>query len=39
MNLLALTSREFQDQVFVPTPGALALAGMGGLLISRRRRA
>jgi hypothetical protein len=39
MNLLALTSREFQDQVFVPTPGALPLAGMGGLLISRRRRA
>ncbi|HEX8876830.1 MAG TPA: hypothetical protein VF777_08790 [Phycisphaerales bacterium] len=39
MNLLALTSREFQDQVFVPTPGALALAGMGGLLIARRRRA
>lgn len=39
MDLLALTSREFQDQVFVPTPGALALAGMGGLLISRRRRA
>jgi hypothetical protein len=33
----ALVSSNNQDQI-VPTPGALALMGMGGLLASRRRR-
>jgi hypothetical protein len=38
MNLLALQSRTNQDQIFVPAPGALALAGLGGLLAARRKR-
>jgi hypothetical protein len=38
MNLLALQSRTAQDQIFVPAPGALALAGLGGLLAARRKR-
>jgi len=35
--LFALSNREVQDQI-VPGPGALALAGAGGLLVTRRRR-
>jgi hypothetical protein len=34
----AFVSRTFQDQI-VPTPGAAALAGVGGLMFLRRRRA
>lgn len=37
--VLGLSSATHQDQlVFVPTPGALALMGMGGLAATRRRR-
>jgi len=35
--LFALSNREAQDQI-VPAPGVLALAGAGGLLVTRRRR-
>ena len=35
--LYALTSDTAQDQI-VPTPGTLALAGLGGLLCAKRRR-
>lgn len=35
--LFALSNREVQDQI-VPGPGTLALAGVGGLLVTRRRR-
>lgn len=35
--LFALSNREVQDQI-VPGPGSLTLAGIGGLLASRRRR-
>lgn len=37
--VLGLASATHQDQlVFVPTPGALALMGLGGLAATRRRR-
>lgn len=37
--VLGLTNNVAQDQlVYVPTPGALALAGFGGLLAARRTR-
>ncbi len=34
----ALSSDDWQDQIFTPTPGSLALIGLGGLVASRRRR-
>jgi hypothetical protein len=34
----ALSSDDFQDQIFVPTPGSMALLGIGGLVAARRRR-
>lgn len=37
MSLVALTNREYQDQI-VPAPASLALAGLGGLIGLRRRR-
>ncbi|MBX3388336.1 MAG: PEP-CTERM sorting domain-containing protein [Phycisphaeraceae bacterium] len=36
--LLALSSDDWQDQIFTPAPGSLALLGLGGLVASRRRR-
>jgi hypothetical protein len=37
--LLGLSSGTAQDQlVLIPTPGALAVVGLGGLLVARRRR-
>lgn len=37
--VVGLANASFQDQlVYVPTPGALALMGMGGLAATRRRR-
>lgn len=36
--LYALVSDDHQDQI-VPTPGSLALLGLGGLIAARRRRA
>lgn len=35
----ALSSDDWQDQIFTPTPGSLALLGIGGLVATRRRRA
>lgn len=38
-NLLGIASGSYQDQLIkVPTPGVLTLAGLGGLLCTRRRR-
>ncbi|MBS0190115.1 MAG: thioester domain-containing protein [Phycisphaerales bacterium] len=34
----ALSSDDWQDQIFTPTPGSLALIGLGGLVATRRRR-
>lgn len=34
----ALSSDDWQDQIFVPSPGSLALIGLGGLVATRRRR-
>lgn len=34
----ALSSDDWQDQIFTPAPGSLALIGLGGLVASRRRR-
>lgn len=34
----ALSSDDWQDQIFVPAPGSLALIGLGGLVATRRRR-
>ena len=35
----SLSSDDWQDQIFTPTPGSLALLGIGGLVATRRRRA
>ena len=34
----ALSGDDWQDQIFTPAPGALALIGLGGLVATRRRR-
>ncbi|MBS0187987.1 MAG: PEP-CTERM sorting domain-containing protein [Planctomycetes bacterium] len=34
----ALSSDDWQDQIFTPTPGSVALLGLGGLVAMRRRR-
>ncbi|MBX3379854.1 MAG: Cys-Gln thioester bond-forming surface protein [Phycisphaeraceae bacterium] len=34
----ALSSDDWQDQIFTPAPGSLALIGLGGLVATRRRR-
>lgn len=38
LNVVALSSSTAQDQVTIPAPGVIALAGLGGLAASRRRR-
>lgn len=39
-SVVAVTSGTYQDQIIpIPTPGAVALAGLGGLCLLRRRRA